>query len=117
MSGGPADEITPMSWKLLNLFADPGAGDKIVEETDTVKLVRNGNGALLRWRTDGSGAPEHVDFLVKERKGWKEHIRPEAARRGTLTCDGSISNAIGRPGRIVPQKTGSSPPAWSPRST
>jgi uroporphyrinogen decarboxylase len=68
-------QITPMSWKLLDLFAEPGT-DKVVEETDTVKLVRNGNGALLRWRTDGSGAPEHVDFLVKERKGWKEHTRP-----------------------------------------
>jgi uroporphyrinogen decarboxylase len=69
-------QITPMAWKLINLFADPGPNDKVVEETDTDKLVRNGNGALLRWRKNGSGAPEHVDFLVKERKGWEEHIRP-----------------------------------------
>jgi uroporphyrinogen decarboxylase len=69
-------QITPMSWRLINLFADPGPNDKVVEETETDKLVRNGNGALLRWRKNGSGAPEHVDFLVKERKGWLEHIRP-----------------------------------------
>ena len=68
-------EITPMSWKLINLFGDPG-NDKIIEESATVKLVRNGNGALLRWRTDSSGAPEHVDFLVKDRRSWEEHIRP-----------------------------------------
>ncbi len=76
-------QITPMSWKLLDLFGDPGA-DTVVEETDTVKLVRNGNGALLRWRTDGSGAPEHVDFLVKDRKGWKEHIRPHLLNSHTF---------------------------------
>ena len=69
-------QITPMSWRLINLFADPGPNEKVVEETETDKLVRNGNGALLRWRKNGSGAPEHVDFLVKERKGWLEHIRP-----------------------------------------
>ena len=71
-----------MSWKLINLFADPGPSDKVVEETDTDKLVRNGNGALLRWRKNGSGAPEHVDFLVKERKGWLEHMRPRVVDRG-----------------------------------
>jgi uroporphyrinogen decarboxylase len=70
-------EITPMTWKLLNLVADLDAGETILEETDTVRTVRNGNGALLRWRKDGSGAPEHVDFLVKGRKDWEEHIRPK----------------------------------------
>jgi uroporphyrinogen decarboxylase len=69
-------EITPMPWKLVNLVADVDAGDQIVEETQTVKLVRDGNGALLRWHKDHSGAPEHVDFLVKDRRGWEEHIRP-----------------------------------------
>jgi uroporphyrinogen decarboxylase len=24
----------------------------------------------------GSGAPEHVDFTVKDRRGWEEHVRP-----------------------------------------
>ena len=41
-------EITPMAWRLVNPVADLDAGDTIVEESDTVKLVRNGNGALLR---------------------------------------------------------------------
>jgi uroporphyrinogen decarboxylase len=41
-----------------------------------VKLVRDGNGALLRWLKDGSGAPEHVDFAVRDRRSWQEHIRP-----------------------------------------
>jgi uroporphyrinogen decarboxylase len=101
-------EITPMAWRLVNPVADLDAGDTIVEESDTVKLVRNGNGALLRWRKDGSGAPEHVDFLVKDRRTWQEHVRPrllnaadfprridfgryralraECARQGTFFC-------------------------------
>ena len=69
-------EITPPSRKLVNLVADLDVGDQIVEENETSKLVRDGNGALLRWHRDSSGAPEHVDFLVKDRQGWQEHIRP-----------------------------------------
>lgn len=67
---------TPANWKLIDLTANLDAGNEVVEETDVAKLVRDGNGALLRWRKDGSGAPEHVDFLVKDRKDWETHIRP-----------------------------------------
>ena len=69
-------QITPMTWKLISLFADPRLTNEVVEETDTDRLVRDGNGALLRWRKNASGAPEHVDYLVKDRKGWLEHTRP-----------------------------------------
>jgi len=67
---------TPATWKLLDLTANLDAGSQVVEETNVAKLTRDGNGALLRWRKDRSGAPEHVDFLVKDRKGWETHIRP-----------------------------------------
>jgi uroporphyrinogen decarboxylase len=69
-------EITPASWKLVNLVADADARDELVDETETARLVRDGNGALLRWFKGRSGAPEHVDFLVKDLRGWEEHIRP-----------------------------------------
>jgi uroporphyrinogen decarboxylase len=67
---------TPASWKLLDLTANLDAGSQVVEETNVAKLIRDGNGALLRWRKDRSGTPEHVDFLIKDRKGWETHIRP-----------------------------------------
>ena len=60
----------------FNLAADLDYKEEIVEETDEHKLVRNANGALLRWWKDKAGTPEHVDFLVKNRAGWEEHIRP-----------------------------------------
>ena len=60
----------------VSVAADPDVEDEIVEETEETKLVRNSNGALLRWWKDKSGTPEHVDFLVKDRAGWEEHIRP-----------------------------------------
>jgi len=69
-------EITPVLWTILNLVADLDAGEQLIEETETTKLVRNGNGAILRWGKDRASAPEHVDFLVKDRKSWEEHIRP-----------------------------------------
>jgi uroporphyrinogen decarboxylase len=69
-------EITPADYHIVNLVADLDAGDQVVEETETVKLVRDGNGALLRWIKSGSGAPEHVDFTVKDRRSWEAHVRP-----------------------------------------
>ena len=75
-------EITPPFSTLFNMVADIDCGDRIIEETETTKLVRDGNGALLRWRKDHSGASEHVDFLVKDRAGWEEHIRPRLVDRG-----------------------------------
>ncbi len=63
------------TWVPFKLEADLDAGDQIVEETDETVLIRNGNGALLRWWKDKAGTPEHVDFLVKDRSGWDEHIR------------------------------------------
>jgi uroporphyrinogen decarboxylase len=75
-------EITPVLWTILNLVADLDAGEQILEETETTKLVRNGNGAILRWGKDRSSAPEHVDFLVKDRKAWEEHVRPHLVDAG-----------------------------------
>ena len=68
-------EITPPYATLLNMVRDLDANE-VVEETETTKLVRDGNGALLRWRKDQSGAAEHVDFLVKKQADWEKHIRP-----------------------------------------
>ena len=63
------------SWA-FNMVADLDFEEEIVEETEETKLVRSGNGALLRWHKQHASTPEHVDFLVKERAAWEEHIRP-----------------------------------------
>ena len=62
------------SWP-FKMEADLDNLETILEETDETKLVRNGNGAVLRWWKNKSGTPEHVDFLVKDRAGWLEHVR------------------------------------------
>jgi len=49
---------------------------EVVEETEETVLVRDGNGALLRRHKLHDATPEHVDFLVKDRAGWEEHIKP-----------------------------------------
>lgn len=56
--------------------ATAGRKEIVIEETETTRLVRDGNGAVLRWWKGSSGAPEHVDFLVKDRRAWEAHIRP-----------------------------------------
>ena len=60
----------------FNLVANLDFKDEIVEETDETKLVRSGNGAVLRWWKNKAGTPEHVDFAVKERETWEKLIRP-----------------------------------------
>lgn len=68
------------SWA-FDVMADLDFGEKIVEETEETKLVRNGNGALLRWHKQHSATPEHVDFMVKDREKWESAIRPHLLNR------------------------------------
>ena len=67
-----------LSWP-FNVIADLDYKDEIVEENAETKLTRNGNGALLRTHKLHDATPEHVDFLVKDRAGWEQHIKPKLA--------------------------------------
>jgi uroporphyrinogen decarboxylase len=60
----------------FNFMADLDFKPVVVEETEETILARDGNGALLRRHKLHDTTPEHVDFLVKDRKGWEEHIKP-----------------------------------------
>ena len=60
----------------FSLVADIDFTPQVVEETAETRLVRDGNGALLRRHKLHDATPEHVDFLVKERAAWDEHIKP-----------------------------------------
>jgi uroporphyrinogen decarboxylase len=61
----------------FNLVADMDFTPVIVEETEETYLARDGNGALLRRHKLHDATPEHVDFMVKERKAWEELIKPK----------------------------------------
>jgi uroporphyrinogen decarboxylase len=69
-------EITPMPKNVLDMIGNLDAGLTVVEESETARLVRDGNGALLRWLKGHSGGPEHVDFSVRDRASWEERIKP-----------------------------------------
>lgn len=75
-------EIRGAGWP--NLVADLDFAQEIVEETEETKLVRNGNGTLLRWWKHKSGTPEHVDFLVHDHETWDQHVRAKLVDRSTL---------------------------------
>ena len=60
----------------FNMVARLDVEREVVEETEETVLVRDGNGALLRWWKHKMGTPEHVDFQVTDRLGWEEHIKP-----------------------------------------
>jgi uroporphyrinogen decarboxylase len=60
----------------FNSVADLDFVPVTLEETDETILQRDGNGALLRRHKLHDSTPEHVDFLVKERKAWEEITKP-----------------------------------------
>jgi uroporphyrinogen decarboxylase len=68
----------------FNMQADIDFGQQIVEETNETKLIKDGNGALLRFWKNKSGTPEHVDFMVKDRNMWEEKIKPLLLDESTL---------------------------------
>ena len=61
----------------FNLIADMNFEPVILEETEETILHLDGNGAKLRHHKLHASTPEHVDFTVKERKGWEELIKPK----------------------------------------
>lgn len=48
----------------------------ILEENEEWKIVRSGNGAVLKWWKTHSGTPEHIDFHMNSRKIWEEEYKP-----------------------------------------
>ncbi len=60
----------------FNMVANLDWQDEVLEETAETILKRDGNGALLRRHKLHDSTPEHVDFLVKDQRGWEEHIKP-----------------------------------------
>lgn len=60
----------------FNMVARMDFQPETVEETEETILTRDGNGALLRRHKLHDATPEHVDFLVKDRAGWEEHVKP-----------------------------------------
>lgn len=60
-----------------NCSADPEYKNQVLEETEEWQLVRNANGAHLKWWKHKAGTPEHVFFEVQGRSGWEEQIRPK----------------------------------------
>jgi len=57
---------------------------EIIEEDENTVLKKDGNGAYLRNHKKHNATPEHVDFTVKDRATWEEHIvpylKPDACR-------------------------------------
>ncbi len=60
----------------FNLVARLDYEPEVIEETEETVLTRDGNGAVLRRHKLHDATPEHVDFLVKDRAAWEEHIKP-----------------------------------------
>jgi len=54
----------------FNFTADLDWVPQTIEETESTRLVKDGNGAILRRHKLHDTTPEHVDFTVKEKKDW-----------------------------------------------
>ncbi len=64
----------------LNSCADLDFQPVVIEETEETILQLDGNGAKLRRHKLHDSTPEHVDFTVKDRAAWEEHIKPHLVK-------------------------------------
>lgn len=60
----------------FNMVAKLGFEPETIEETEETIVQRDGNGAVMRRHKLHDTTPEHIDFLVRDRAGWEEHIKP-----------------------------------------
>jgi uroporphyrinogen decarboxylase len=67
-------DMASSNW--FDMKAHVGFVNEVIEEDDETILERDGNGAVLRRHKLHNATPEHVDFLVKDRAAWEEHIKP-----------------------------------------
>jgi uroporphyrinogen decarboxylase len=65
-----------LAWP-LNMVADLDYQPEIVSEDEETRTTRDGNGALLRTHKLHDATPEHIDFMVKDRAGWEQYIKPK----------------------------------------
>ncbi|MDH7570260.1 MAG: uroporphyrinogen decarboxylase family protein, partial [Armatimonadota bacterium] len=61
----------------FNMVADLDYVPEVLAETETTRTTRNGNYATMRTHKLHASTPEHIDFLVRDRSGWEEHIKPK----------------------------------------
>jgi uroporphyrinogen decarboxylase len=61
----------------FNNVADLDFEPIVIEEDDETILKKDGNGAFLRQHKLHNATPEHVDFTVKDRATWEEHVAPK----------------------------------------
>lgn len=60
----------------FNMVANLDFEPEVIEETEETRLVKDGNGAILRRHKLHDSTPEHVDFTVRDRATWEEHAKP-----------------------------------------
>jgi len=54
----------------FNTVADLDFVEELVEETEDTRLIKNGNGAVLRWHKHHASTPENVAYTVRDRASW-----------------------------------------------
>jgi uroporphyrinogen decarboxylase len=57
--------------------------EKVIEETDRYKLIRQSDGVIAEHSKVGSSIPKYVDFILKDRAGWeqyRERLQPSPER-------------------------------------
>ncbi|HOT92545.1 MAG TPA: uroporphyrinogen decarboxylase family protein [Anaerolineae bacterium] len=87
----------------FNVVADLDFEPQVLEETEETILTKDGNGAILRRHKLHDATPEHVDFTVKDRAGWEEHIKPKLTpdrRRINFTAYREAKERARRAGRF-----------------
>ncbi len=95
-------EITPADYAVVNLVADVDYGKQVVEETETTQLLRDGNGALLRWIKAAPARPSTWTLRFGTARAGRAHIRPYPARRNDLRAAHQLCQLPGTAREVHP---------------
>lgn len=61
----------------ISVGLSPGFVEEVVEETDRYRILRDGNGVLLKQFTDRTDSiPMYLEFPLKTRRDWEEEFLP-----------------------------------------
>ncbi len=78
-------DFAALNWLWPQAF--PGE-DRTVDQDETTRVVRDGNGKLVRYWKGRSGTPEHLGFECDTREKWEQVFKPALLGTG-LQCDPS----------------------------
>ena len=92
---------TPTCCKIdVDVYLYPAFDEQVFEETETYKIIRQGDGVIAKHWKNRSCIPHFMDFSLKDADGWEEYrkrLQPHPGRLPRNWTTRSIGRRTRRP--------------------